>query len=289
VNIGIFGLGLIGLAAARRLLAAGHKIQGWDPSPQEAASFAALGGHVTEPDKVWNADVVILAVFDTEQARTVLAGRPADCAPDVMLMTTSDPAGVASLVPVAGPCALVEVPVSGTSAQLAKGEATIWLAGDAGAVDRIRPVAAALTSKVVRLGAFGEGARVKLCVNLILGLNRAALAEGLTLARALGLDPLRFLDLARGSAAESSVMATKGPRMVAGDFAPEGRVMQSAKDFGLILGAAAGAAVTLPFANVYAGLMADLIAAGKGDLDNSAIIQALQSDLTMPVGTVEAL
>jgi 3-hydroxyisobutyrate dehydrogenase-like beta-hydroxyacid dehydrogenase len=164
----------------------------------------------------------------------------------------------------------------------------LWIAGEDAAVARVRPVAEAL-GRVVRLGAFGEGARVKLCVNLVLGLNRAALAEGMLLAGALGIAPERFLDLAMGSAAASAVMATKGPKMAAGDFAPEGRVVQSAKDFGLILGAAEGAGVNLPFAQVYAGLMGQLVAAGDGDLDNAAIIRALERGRSGPVVTGEAV
>ncbi len=190
--------------------------------------------------------------FDAAQAREALQARPEGCAPDVMVMTTCDPEGIASLVPLAGPCGLVEAPVSGTSAQLARGEAVLWLAGEEAAVARMMPVAGAL-GRVVRLGAFGEGARVKLCVNLVLGLNRAALAEGMLLAEALGIAGGRFLDLARESAAASAVMATKGPKMAARDFAPEGRVVQSAKDFRLILRAAEEARVGLPFAHLYAG------------------------------------
>lgn len=282
MRVGVFGLGLIGRAVGARLVAAGHEVVGFDPVP-----VAGFAGRQVAAAEVWEAEVVVLAVFDAAQARTVMAGRPEGCAPAVMVMTTCDPAGVESLLPLAGPCGMVEAPVSGTSAQLAGGEATIWLAGDAGAVERVAPVAEALTGKVVRLGAFGEGARVKLCVNLILGLNRAALAEGLVLARGLGLDAGRFLDLARGSAAASAVMATKGPRMVAGDFAPEGRVVQSAKDFGLILGAARGAEVRLPFARTYAAAMEALIAAGEGELDNAAIIRALEPDRTWPDATSE--
>jgi 3-hydroxyisobutyrate dehydrogenase-like beta-hydroxyacid dehydrogenase len=284
MRVGVFGLGLIGRAVSERLVAAGHEVTGFDPTPEAAAAF--VGRAVAAPE-VWGAEVVVLAVFDAAQARAVMAGRPAGCAPDVMVMTTCDPAGAESLVPLAGPCGMVEAPVSGTSVQLARGEATIWLAGDQGAVERVRPVAEALTGKVVRLGGFGEGARVKLCVNLVLGLNRAALAEGLVLARGLGLDPARFLDLARGSAAASAVMATKGPKMVAGDFAPEGRVVQSAKDFGLILGTAEGAGVRLPFAETYRAAMEWLIAAGDGELDNSAIISAVERGLGLPVALDE--
>lgn len=281
MRVGVFGLGLIGRAVGERLVAAGHEVVGCDP-----VSVTGFAGRQVAAAEVWAAEVVVLAVFDAGQAREVMAGRPEGCAPDVMVMTTCDPAGVESIGALSGPCGMVEAPVSGTSVQLARGEATLWLAGEAAAVDRVMPVAEALTGKVVRLGAFGEGARVKLCVNLILGLNRAALAEGLVLARGLGLDAGRFLELARGSAAASAVMATKGPKMVAGDFAPEGRVVQSAKDFGLILGAAEGAGVRLPFAATYKAAMDGLIAAGEGELDNAAIIRAVERGLAGAMGEV---
>jgi 3-hydroxyisobutyrate dehydrogenase-like beta-hydroxyacid dehydrogenase len=276
VRVGIFGLGLIGQAVAGRLIAAGHAVAGCDPSAGAQAALAALGGEACAAEAVWRADVVIIAVFDAGQAREVLRVRPDGVRPVVMVMTTCDPEGALSLLPLAGGCGMVEAPVSGTSAQLARGAATIWLAGEEEAVGRAVPVAETLTGKVVRIGAYGDGARVKLCVNLILGLNRAAMAEGLLLAQALGLEPGAFLELARGSAAASAVMETKGPRMVRGDFAPEGRVVQSAKDFGLIIGAAEGAGVALPFARLYRGMMDGLIAAGEGDLDNAAIIRALE-------------
>jgi 3-hydroxyisobutyrate dehydrogenase-like beta-hydroxyacid dehydrogenase len=276
MRVGILGLGLIGRAVGARLVAAGHEVTGFDPV---AGEFA---GRVAAAAEVWQAEVVIVAVFDAGQAREALQARPEGCAPDVMVMTTCDPEGIASLVPLAGHCGLVEAPVSGTSAQLARGEAVLWLAGDETAVARVMPVAGAL-GRVVRLGAFGEGARVKLCVNLVLGLNRAALAEGMLLAEALGIAGGRFLDLAQGSAAASAVMATKGPKMAARDFAPEGRVAQSAKDFGLILKAAEGAGVGLPFAHLYAGMMGKLVAAGEGELDNAAIIRALERDRGSPV------
>jgi 3-hydroxyisobutyrate dehydrogenase-like beta-hydroxyacid dehydrogenase len=86
-----------------------------------------------------------------------MAARPEGCAPDVMLLTTCDPEGALSLVPLAGPCGLVEAPVSGTSVQLAKGEATIWLAGEAEAVDRLWPVATALTLRSSGWGSMARG------------------------------------------------------------------------------------------------------------------------------------
>ena len=85
------------------------------------------------------------------------------------------------------------------------------------------------------IGKIGDGGRAKLAVNLILGLNRLALAEGLVFAERLGLDPAAFLKVARGSAAYSQVMDVKGAKMMRGEFAAEGRVTQHLKDVHLML------------------------------------------------------
>lgn len=288
-SIGIFGLGLIGRAAAERLIALGHAVIGHDPDDAACAALVALGGRSVSAEKVWSSPTVLLAVFDAMQARSVLTTAPHGTRADVVILTTCDPAGVASLVSVAGPgLSLVEAPVSGTSAQLRRGEATMYLAGDSAAIDRLDRVAKSLAGKVVQLGALGQGARVKLAINLILGLNRAALAEGLLLARAMGLDPGLLLALAQGSAAASAVMASKGPRMVAGDFTPEGRVSQSVKDFGLIVQAADEGGIELPFAKTYLSLMTGLVDAGDGGLDNSAVIRALERGRSEAAPTSES-
>lgn len=276
-HVGIFGLGLIGLAAAQRLIAAGHSVTGFDPDGAASNALVAMGGRAGLQADVWATSFVLIAVFDAAQARTVLATAPKAARADVMILTTCDPEGIASLLPIASAgITLIEAPISGTSVQLLRGEATVYVAGESNAVARIEPVLHALTDRAILLGPFGEAARVKLAINLILGLNRAALAEGLLFARAMGLDPEAFLALAKKSAAGSSVMASKGPRMVSGDFSPEGRVAQSAKDFGLILHAAEGVGLKLPFAETYFDLMEDLVADGSGGLDNSAVILSLE-------------
>lgn len=277
LTVGIFGLGLIGCAAAERLLDAGHRVIGHDPDERCQTGLAHLGGRASAPAEVWTAPTVLIAVFDAAQVRAVLATAPPMTQADVLVMTTCDPEGIESLGSVArAGISLVEAPVSGSSAQLRRGEAAMFLAGPPAAVARVQPVAKALAPRIVELASFGEAARVKLAINLILGLNRAALAEGLVLAKAMGLDPAVFLSIAQSSAAASAVMSVKGPRMVTGDFAPEGRVSQSAKDFSLILGVAEGKGLALPFASAYLGVMESLIAAGDGALDNSAVILALE-------------
>ena len=122
----------------------------------------------------------------------------------------------------------------------------------------------------------GDGGRAKLAINLILGLHRLALAEGLVFASRLGLDPAAFLKVARASAAESQVMGTKGPKMIANDFAPEGRVRQTLKDVHLMLDQAARCGQALPLLGVHRDILAACVAAGEGDLDNSVVINEIR-------------
>ena len=98
----------------------------------------------------------------------------------------------------------------------------------------------AIGQQTFHTGAAGTGAKMKLVTNLVLGLNRAALAEGLAFAGSLGLDLALSLAVMRGSAAYSRIMDTKGERMIRGDFAPDARLSQHLKDVRLIVGHRAG-------------------------------------------------
>jgi 3-hydroxyisobutyrate dehydrogenase-like beta-hydroxyacid dehydrogenase len=134
----------------------------------------------------------------------------------------------------------------------------------------------ALFPKRHHIGKIGDGGRAKLAVNLILGLNRMALAEGLVFATRLGLDPAAFLKVARSSAAASQVMDTKGPKMVAGDFAPEGRVRQTLKDAHLMLDQARKVGQQLPLLNVHAEILEACQRHGEGERDNSIVIEEIR-------------
>ena len=139
-----------------------------------------------------------------------------------------------------------------------------------------REILATFASEVFHVGPCGSGSRMKLVVNLVLGLNRAVLAEGITLARALELDPSRALEVLRASAAYSKVMDTKGPKMLAEEFAPQARLSQHLKDVRLILAAAERTGADLPLSLVHRELLERAEQAGFGPLDNSAIIKAFR-------------
>jgi len=132
------------------------------------------------------------------------------------------------------------------------------------------------------LGAAGNGGRAKLAINLILGVNRAALAEGLVFAERMGLDPAAFLAVARDSAAYSQVMDIKGPKMVSGDYTPQGFIHQSLKDFRLILALAASRGQQMPLAALNAAVLEACVKRGEGERDNAAVIEEIRRRKSPP-------
>ncbi len=170
----------------------------------------------------------------------------------------------------------LEAPVSGTSAQVRQGDGVGLIGGEVDIAQIAAPVLDALFPKRFHIGKIGDAGRAKLAINLILGLNRLALAEGLVFAARLGLDPAAFLEVARTSAAASQVMDTKGPKMVAGDFTAEGRVRQTLKDARLMIEQADSVGQELPLLAVHTAVLEACVRHGDGEMDNSIVIEEIR-------------
>jgi 3-hydroxyisobutyrate dehydrogenase-like beta-hydroxyacid dehydrogenase len=195
----------------------------------------------------------------------------------VLVASTCDPDRIAALAERLTPrLTLIETPVSGSSAQVRNGDGTGLIGGDKDAIDGVADILDALYPKWFIMGAAGNGGRAKLAINHMLGLNRLVLAEGLTFAQALGLEPAAFLDVARQSAAYSQVMDIKGPKMLSGDYTPQGFIHQSLKDFRLILEQGARRGQDLPLAALNAEVLAACVTRGEGERDNAAVIEEMR-------------
>jgi 3-hydroxyisobutyrate dehydrogenase-like beta-hydroxyacid dehydrogenase len=125
-------------------------------------------------------------------------------------------------------------------------------------------------------GGAGPPGRGKLAVNLIGGLNRAVMAEGLSFAEAMGLELEAFLEVLKASAAYSRTMDNRGLKMIRGDYAPHAKLAQSRKDFALMHSMAERVGQQLPLASLYVELIEACLANGEGELDNSAVMKELR-------------
>jgi 3-hydroxyisobutyrate dehydrogenase-like beta-hydroxyacid dehydrogenase len=277
-TVGLIGLGLMGQALATRLIPAGFRVVGYDIDAAKNVKLKAMGG---EPAgslaEVAKCRVVLLAVFSTEQVEEVVE-QALGSGKIVLCTSTCDPDRIAALAArvAGGGTRFLETPVSGSSGQVSRGEGVGLIGGDPRTAAEVDDILAALYPRRFHIGKVGDAGRAKLAINLILGLNRMALAEGLVFAARLGLDAKAFLDVARSSAAYSQVMDIKGRKMIERDFKPEGFVHQSLKDFKLMREQAKQRGQTLPALELNASLLEACVRAGEADYDNSAVIEEIR-------------
>jgi putative dehydrogenase len=278
--VGLLGVGLMGEVYARRLIAAGFGVIGFDTDAARNDRLVQIGGRAGSLAEIARqCDPIVLAVFSTDQVEDVIerALLPAAAGKLVICTSTCDPDRIAALgTRVARDIRFLEVPVSGTSAQVRHGDGVGLIGGEAATAQIAAPVLDALFPKRFHIGKVGDGGRAKLAINLILGLNRLALAEGLVFASRLGLDAAAFLEVARASAAASQVMDTKGPKMVVGDFAPEGRVRQTLKDVHLMMDQARKLGQELPLLEIHAAVLEACVRHGESEEDNSVVIEEIR-------------
>jgi 3-hydroxyisobutyrate dehydrogenase-like beta-hydroxyacid dehydrogenase len=281
-RIGLIGVGLLGSALAERLIGRGFRVLGADVVSARREALARLGGEaIKDPAEVFHAcDRVVLCLPTSAIVAAVIDGSEAAIRPGSTILdtTTGSPGEVEAMGRrlAARGVSYLDATVSGSSAQTRQGEAVLMVGGDAGAFHACRDLFDALGGASYYVGPVGTGSRMKLATNLVLGLNRAALAEGLAFARSLGLDPAQTLEIIRAGAASSRMADTKGPRMVAGNFAPEARLSQHLKDVRLILDEAGRVGANTPLSQLHRALLEMAVAEGYGEDDNSAIIRVYE-------------
>ncbi len=276
--IGVIGTGLFGTALAERLLADGYPVLVHNRTRSKADPLLARGAQWSDNPLV-HCQRVIFSLFTTEQVGQVLEQMNSGLQPGQIVLdtSTSDPLHTAAL---GGRLAkrgveYLEAPFSGSSEQTRMRKSTALVAGEQAAFSACDDLWDCLAAKTFYVGSWGNAAKMKLVTNLVLGLNRAVLAEGLVFAKAAGLTMEEAFEVLINSPAYSRTMDAKGPKMVHGEFTPQARLSQHIKDVRLMLEEADRGGVSLPISTVHLELLEQAEAAGLGELDNSAIIRVI--------------
>jgi 3-hydroxyisobutyrate dehydrogenase-like beta-hydroxyacid dehydrogenase len=270
----------MGAALTERLLACGHRVAVWNRTRAKAEPLIALGAEWSD-NPLASCQRVVVSLYTTEVVETVLASLGPAAQPGQIIVdtTTGEPAQAATLgqrleqrgIP------YLSALLSGSSQQALRGEAVIIVGGPEDAFTACAGLWEALGGKVFYVGSCMDAVRMKLVTNLVLGLNRAALAEGLAFAEAVGLETATALGILSKSMAYSKVMDVKGRKMVERDFKVQARLSQHLKDVQLMLKSAGEAGLKLPLSEAHRALLEQAEDAGLGELDNSAIIELFRS------------
>jgi len=232
-TIGIVGIGLMGSAISHNLIQSGFNVQGYDVDPLRLDEFAERGGTpVRSPSEVANGvKWMILSLPDSNVVNDVFFGEKGILDKDregliICDASTSRPEDSENL---GKELALRNVKfldtcVSGTSAMAWDKDLIVVAGGERSDFEICLPYLQSFSRAAYYMGPFGSGALTKLIINLVLAGNRVALGEGLTLGTKAGMNPLELLTVLEDGACGSKTMSDKGPKMIQGDYSPEGRM-----------------------------------------------------------------
>ncbi|HNQ99611.1 MAG TPA: NAD(P)-dependent oxidoreductase [Trueperaceae bacterium] len=285
MRIGFIGLGTMGAPMAARLLAAGFEVSVHNRTREREEPLAALGAKRAASPKscAQDSDVVFTMVSDTPDVQAVVTGDHGaieGLAEGSVLvdMSTISPATTRRLA-----AALAQrgvqmraAPVSGGSEGARNGTLSIMVGGDAVALERVRPVLEHLGRTITHVGPVGSGQVAKAVNQVIIAGTYAAVAEGMALAMAAGIDTDAALTALGGGAAGSWVLANRARNMLAGDYPLGFRTRLHRKDLGIALASARELGVSMPVAAYVEQVETSLVARGFGDEDVSNVARVVR-------------
>ena len=285
-RVGVIGLGIMGGAMARNLLADGIEVAGYDPAPAAAAAFRDAGGSLlASPFEVGRvADLVLVSVASSGALREVVsgenglddAGRPGLVVIEASTLPLLDKEAARAALAAKG-TVMIDCPISGTGAQAAARDLVFLASGDPDSVAAARPLLERLGRTVKEVGPFGAGSKVKYVANLLVSIYNVATAEAMVLAARAGLDPAMVFDVLYDSAATSRIFQLRAPFMVEGVYEPAtAKVSMFVKDLDVIGSFANSLSCPTPLLAAIRPIYAAAMAQGMAELDGAAVHAVLE-------------
>jgi len=282
-TVGIIGLGIMGGAFARNLIAAGWKVVGLDIDEATRKRAAADGVQVVAGvDELTERATDIItslpsakAVLDTIAAIAAVKGRRCVVV-ETSTLSLTDKLALAAMLEKAGHVAL-DCPVSGTGAQAAVKDIVVFASGDSQEIARLQPMLAGFSRKSFNLGALGNGTRMKLIANHLVAIHNVATAEAMVLGMKAGLDPHQIVEVVRTGAGNSRVLELRGPMMAEAVYEPATmRARTWKKDIAVIGEFAAALDCPTPMFDTTRALYDSMLAMGLGGQDTGAVCTVIE-------------
>ena len=282
-QIGLVGLGAMGMGMAKSLRRAGYHVFVFDVRREVAESFASEGGVAcSSPSEVASScEVLISVVVNAAQTEAVLFGETGAAeamkSGSVFVMcSTVDPGWSIALEERLAERGILylDAPISGGAAKAAKGEITMMTSGHPDAYTKAGKALEAMAAKVYRLGdAAGNGSKVKIINQLLAGVHIAAAAEAMALGLRQGVDPGALYEVITHSAGNSWMFENRMAHVLAADYTPLSAVDIFVKDLGIVLDTARASKFPLPLASTALQMFLQAASAGYGREDDSAVIK----------------
>ena len=274
MKISVLGLGIIGSAWARNLIADGHEVRCWNRTPKDFPNF-----HAYIQEAVEGAEAIFIVVADPPAVQSVLDQIQPRLGPGVLVIQSSTISAKWTLLfaeQVQRTGALfLEAPFTGSKPAAEKRQTVYYLGGEAAVVEKARPILEPLASAILHIGPFGSASTLKLAMNLNIAGVAQSLCESLTLCRAAGIaDEVYFSALAR-NASRSGVSDLKEPKLRQRDYTPQFSLKHMAKDLRLALESAADLSTPLEQTEHLNNIYAKGMAAGWAEDDFIGLMRLL--------------
>ena len=276
LTVAVLGTGVMGEPMARNIARAGLTVRAWNRTIDRARGLEDDGATVVErpEDAVDGADVALTMLADAPATLEVAEAILPALDPDAVWMQ----AGTIGIEPVErcielaqrSGTAMLDAPVLGTAKPAQDGTPTVLASGPDAAIERCEPIFRAVGQRTVRLGAAGQGTRLKLALNAWVLAQTQGTAEALALAKGLGLGRDQMLEALEGSPTDSPYFRMKSQLMDEDEYPVSFTLRLAAKDAALMAQAAEAAGVDAPMIRTIARRLEEGVEAGHGDEDMAA-------------------
>jgi 2-hydroxy-3-oxopropionate reductase len=284
-RVGFIGLGLMGKPMARNLMRAGYPLTIHNRSRGPVDELAAEGATpATSPKEVAEqVDAVITCLPDSPDVEQVTLGSNGIIEGGRPGLTVIDMSTIAPGVAVRIADELAErdihwldAPVSGGDIGAQQGTLAIMVGGDEAVFQDCLDLFQAMGQNIVHVGGAGAGQVTKVCNQIIAAGTIAAMSEALVLAAKAGADVERVIEAIRGGAARCWALEVRAPQILRRELEPGFKAYMQYKDLNIVLDAGKTYQVALPVTGTVRELYTAMLAAGRGDLDTSAVVTVLE-------------
>jgi 2-hydroxy-3-oxopropionate reductase len=285
LNVGYIGLGLMGKSIARNILKAGFRVVVHNRSRGAVDELVAEGAVAASSPKeaAEQVDVVFTNLPDTPDVEKVVLGEDGilEGARKGLIYVDNSTIKPASARRIAERLAeknvfALDAPVSGGDIGARNGTLTVMVGGEASALEKAMPVFMAMGKTVTHVGGPGAGQVAKAANQIMVAAQMVAMGELLVFSRKAGVDPRKVVEAIKGGAAQCWTLDVKPPRLFEGNRSPGFKAHMQLKDLKIILDTAREYDIPISGTVENAKLFQEMIDAGMGELDNSAVVGVIE-------------
>jgi 3-hydroxyisobutyrate dehydrogenase-like beta-hydroxyacid dehydrogenase len=277
MKISILGLGIIGSAWAKNLIADGHTVRCWNRTPKDFPNF-----HTSILDAVDQAEVIFIIVADPPAVGSVLDQIESRLGPGQLIIQSSTISAkwtrqFAAQVAKTG-AAFLEAPFTGSKLAAEQRQTVYYLGGEPDLIERARPILESIASAILHIGPLGSASSLKLAMNLNIAGIAQTLSESLVLCRRAGISDETYFAALERNASRSGVSDLKQSKLRKRDYAPQFSLKHMGKDIRLALETAAELSVSLEQTAHLKSVYERGLAAGWSDDDFIGLIRLMDKD-----------